>query len=62
MKKAKRVFKFILFVLLICMACIGVGLSGGVPIPFNNAKRDPQKDKIELVEKEDENLDSMTKR
>jgi len=62
MGKAKRVFRFILYVLLISLACIGVGLSGGVPIKFNQPNRDPEKDKIELVENKDEDSDSMTKR
>jgi len=62
MKKAMRVFKVFIYIFLISLACLGVGLSGGVPIPFNRLKRDPNKDKTELLEIKDDNSDSKTKR
>lgn len=62
MKKAKRVFKTIMYILLISLACLGVGLSGGVPMPRNRLKRDPSKDKTELVEKLKQGKDSELKK
>ena len=54
MKKAKRVFKILLFVLFIFLAALGVGISGGVPIPINRSERDKKRDDIELVQEEDQ--------
>jgi hypothetical protein len=47
--------KIVGFVCLIILASIGVGISGGVPIPKIRNKKDNEKDKVELMEqKEDE--------
>ena len=50
MKKLKRILKLIAFICLIVLAGFGIGLSGGVPIPPANRKKDP-------VEVNDEQVD-----
>lgn len=42
-----------LFVCLIALAVLGIGISGGVPLPFSNNRRDNEKDKTELLEKQE---------
>lgn len=61
MKKAFKFLKMLLFICLIVLACLGVGLSGGIPIPMNRFNRHPEKNKIELMEKNDEKDASKTK-
>jgi len=60
MKKANRVFKTIIYIVLISLACLGVGLSGGVPLPSIRIKRNSNVDKIELVENKKQSNDSDT--
>ncbi|MBT8234248.1 MAG: hypothetical protein HKO66_04785 [Saprospiraceae bacterium] len=51
MKRVTKFLKWMLFVCLIILACFGVGLSGGVPIP-NSSKRSATADvKTEIVER-----------
>lgn len=42
------------FILLITLACVGIGISGGVPLPLLRNRRDFEKEDIELVEKKTE--------
>ncbi len=49
-------------IMLIVLACMGIGLAGGVPIPTNSSKRDPNKDKTELIESEENKEDDETKK
>jgi len=56
MKKAARLFAFIC---LIVLAGIGIGLSGGVPIPISNHRRDSEKEHIELIEDQDKTSDDQ---
>ena len=42
----------LLLILLIFLASIGEGMSGGVPIPIKNKKDDSKETQIELVEEE----------
>ena len=46
------------FIFLILLAGIGVGLSGGVPIPKTTSRKDNEKENIELIEKNDTESDS----
>lgn len=57
MKNFKRTIRLILFVCLIVLAALGIGLSGGVPLPFSNKRKDTPDINIELVESEDESTD-----
>ena len=59
MKRFKKITRQFLFICLIILACVGVGISGGVPIPFSRNKRDSEKDKIELIENQEEESDSI---
>ncbi len=36
---------------LITLAVIGVGISGGVPLPTFKSRRNPEKEKTELIER-----------
>jgi hypothetical protein len=58
MKKIKEVIKLLAFMCLIVLASIGVGLSGGVPLPTFKSRRDPIKEKIELIEDEESREES----
>lgn len=55
-KKAARLFAFIC---LIVLAGIGVGLSGGVPVPISKNRRDSEKENMELIDDQNESSDSQ---
>jgi len=57
MKKLKRIARIIAFIILILLASLGVGLSGGIPIPMSNKRKDAQKDKIELIDNQQKKSD-----
>lgn len=42
----------VVLILLIVLACFGIGLVGGVPIPAGAKREKKQGDKIEMVEEE----------
>lgn len=54
MNSIKKALKITALVCLIVLACLGVGISGGVPIPMSNSRRESEKDKIELLEDKEE--------
>lgn len=54
MKKIKKLARLFAFICLIVLASIGVGISGGVPIPFSKSRRETEKENIELLENQDE--------
>ncbi len=54
MKKLKRILKLIAFICLIVLAGFGIGLSGGVPIPPANKKKDPAEVTDEQIDSEQE--------
>lgn len=47
--------KWLIYAIFILIACFGIGLAGGVPIP-QQGKRDDYKEKIELLD-DDQQLD-----
>jgi hypothetical protein len=51
-EKIQKSLRMLLLILLIFLASIGVGMSGGVPIPIKNKKDDSKETQIELVEEE----------
>ena len=53
MNKIKKAIRLFAFICLIVLACLGVGLSGGVPIPSFSSKRKSEKEDIELIENQD---------
>jgi len=55
MNRIKRAIRLFAFVCLIVLASIGVGLSGGVPLPSFSSKRESEKEDIELIENQDGN-------
>jgi len=55
-KKAARLFAFIC---LIVLAGIGIGISGGVPLPVLKNRRDPVKENIELIEQQKNKSESQ---
>ena len=61
MVRFKKFVRISFFILLIVLASLGVGLSGGVPIPFSNKRRQESEIKIELIkEDKDENKKDTT--
>jgi len=36
------------------LACVGVGISGGVPVPFSQNRRDKEDADIEMVDEKEE--------
>jgi len=58
MKKIKRIARLLGLVCLIVLASIGMGISGGVPIPLLRNRREPEKENTELVEKKNKKSDS----
>ena len=54
MKKIKRIARLLVLICLIVLASIGVGISGGIPIPLSNNKRESEKENIELLENKEE--------
>lgn len=56
MRKIKQALKLLALICLIVLAGIGIGLSGGVPLP-TRARRNSEKENIELPVSEDSNTD-----
>jgi hypothetical protein len=54
MKKLKRMLKLFAFICLLVLASFGIGLSGGVPIPPINKKKDPAEVTDEQVDEKQE--------
>ena len=54
MERVKRALRLFVFICLIVLASIGVGLSGGIPIPMSNSRKDTEKENIELIENQEE--------
>lgn len=52
--KALRQLMFICFIFI---AGLAVGLSGGVPVPFQKIRREAEKETAELVEEQDEDAE-----
>ncbi len=57
MKKLKKAIKLVALVCLILLATIGVGISGGIPLPFSNKRKDTPDIQIELVESDKEDTE-----
>lgn len=58
MKKIKKIIKLSAFIMLLALAGVGIGLSGGVPIPLLKNRRDFEQETIELVEEKAEESDA----
>ncbi len=54
MNKFKKIVRLLVFVFFMLLACIGVGLSGGVPVPFSQNRRDKENPIIEMVDETEE--------
>lgn len=54
MERVKKALRLFVFICLIVLASIGVGLSGGIPIPMSNSRKDTEKENIELIENQEE--------
>jgi hypothetical protein len=52
MKKIKKIIKIILFILLLILASIGIGLSGGVPLPSRGKRTSNSNFNTEQIEKQ----------
>lgn len=61
MKKLKKGIKLIAFICLIVLAGVGIGISGGAPIPLLKNRREAEKETIELVESKDLKSDPKLK-
>jgi len=49
-----RILRIILYVLLIMLACTGIGLTGAAPVNSQNRQQLPEENHVEMVEKEEE--------
>ena len=58
MSRIKQAARLLVFISLIILAGLGIGLSGGVPIPTIKNRKDPEKENIELIENQDKESDS----
>lgn len=54
MKKLKRILRIVGLVLLVMLACTGIGLTGAAPISSSNRQVLPEEVNVEMVEKEEE--------
>jgi hypothetical protein len=54
MKSFQKALKLCFLVLIIVLASIGVGIGGGVSVPFSGRKDNDPQIKIELVESKDD--------
>ena len=54
MKNFQKTVRLLMWVLLIVLASLGVGISGGVPIPKSTNRKDTEKETIDLTEESDE--------
>lgn len=59
MSRIKQAARLLIFICLIVLAGIGIGLSGGVPIPSIKNRNNSEKENIELIENQDEESDSQ---
>ena len=48
----KRKIRSVIFVFLIILACIGIGLTGPIPLTSSCSRKDSQQFKLELIESE----------
>jgi len=58
MTRIKKAAKLLALICLIVLAGIGIGISGGVPIPSIKNRRGSEKENIELIEQQHKNSDS----
>lgn len=59
MSRIKRAARLFAFICLIVLAGIGIGLSGGIPVPITKNRRDSEKENIELIEEHDNSSDAQ---
>jgi len=57
MKKIKRIVRLFALVILIVLASLGIGLSGGVPLPSFTNRKESEIDNTELIEDKEEQKD-----
>jgi len=50
MSRIKQAARLFVFICLIVLAGLGIGLTGGMPIPTINNRKDSEKENIELTE------------
>ena len=49
-----RILRIIAYILLIMLACTGIGLTGAAPVNSQNRQQLPDENHVEMVEKEEE--------
>jgi len=59
MNRIKKIARLLAFICLIILAGIGIGISGGVPLPLSKNRRESEKENIELIENQDKKSDSQ---
>lgn len=57
MRKLRKAAKLLALLCLIALAGLGIGLSGGIPIPFSKNYRESEKEPTELVKEQEEKSD-----
>lgn len=58
-KKLKRALRWLIIILLILLACFGVGIVGGVPLPYSGNRKQKQEVQIELVDDQNDEEDVL---
>lgn len=59
MSRIKKTARLFAFICLIVLAGIGIGISGGVPIPNLKKRRESEKENMELIENQDQKSDAQ---
>lgn len=59
MNRIRKTARLLAFICLIILAGIGIGISGGVPLPLSKNRRGSEKENIELIENQDKKSDSQ---
>jgi len=60
MKTFKKGLKLAFLVLIIALACFGISLIGGVPLPFSRKRDNTVEIKIEMVDIKEDKTDAAT--
>jgi len=59
MSRIQKATRLLVLICLIVLAGLGVGISGGVPIPTTQKRKDSEKEKMELLENQAKESDSQ---
>ena len=61
MKRIKKIVRLSILVGLIILASIGIGISGGIPIPFSTNRKDTEQQNLEQIDSKEDNAEMNLK-